>query len=182
MRSHHETGSRRIFENTAPSGATLMAFEIDRARIESKDTEFFLEFWDLARIARSGRLRDVFGKVLFMVGGYDQDERAIFEIPEVRRYLRELTEAWPYFFYADNLQTPFLGDLIKCIVPSVVVATTDDDPTHCTTRMETADVDRAYQKLFDGLIEACKMDDGMTDSVFEARADAVRKQIQKHFF
>jgi hypothetical protein len=48
--------------------------------------------------------------------------------------------------------------------------------------METADVDRAYQKLFDGLIEACKMDDGMTDSVFEARADAVRKQIQKHFF
>lgn len=66
-------------------------------------------------------------------------------------------------------------------MPSVVVATTDDDPANCTTRMETADVEVAYRKLFDGLIEACKMDDGMSDAIFEARSNAVRKQIQKQF-
>jgi hypothetical protein len=173
------TSGPKIFENTAPLGATLIVFEIDRASIAKKDTARFCEFWNLPRIARAGRLRDLFGKVLFMVGGYDHDKRAIFEIPEVRDYLRSLTDAWPYFFYADNLETPFLCDLIKCIVPSVVVATTDDDPTNCTTRMETADLDRAYRRLSDGLIEACKMDAGMSGAIFEARAEAVLKQIQK---
>jgi hypothetical protein len=173
--------SPKIFENTAPLGATLIAFEIDRGSIAKRDTAFFCEFWNLARIARAGRLRDLFGKVMFMVGGYDHDERAIFEIPEVRDYLLRLTDAWPYFFYADNLETPFLCDLIKCMVPSVVVATTDGDPTNCTTRMETADVERAYGTLWDGLIAACKMDAGMTDAIFGTRADAVRTQIQKQF-
>jgi hypothetical protein len=172
------TRGQKRFEELTSFPYTLIAFPIDRLWVVEKNCQAFLEFWDLPRIARAGRLREMFGKVLFSISGYDHDERAIFEIPEVRNYLRRLTDAWPYFFYADNLKTPFLCELIKCIVPSVVVAATDADPTNSTTIMKTAEVERAYCKLFDGLVEACKMDAGMTDEIFEARATAVQKQIQ----
>jgi hypothetical protein len=175
------TGSHKTFENSVRLGTMLVSFPIDRAWILKKDTVYFTDFWDLPRIASAGRLQDLFGKVLFHINGYDNDERALWEIPEVREYLRNLVNVWPYFFYADNLETPFLCDLIKCIVPSVVVATTENDPTNCTTRIDADDVNQAYGKLLNGLVEACKMDNEMTTETFNAREDAVRKLIQKQF-
>ena len=60
----------------------------------------FLDFWNLDRIAGAGRLHDMHGKVRFAIHGYDRDRRELFEIPEVRLFLRELSAEWPYFFYA----------------------------------------------------------------------------------
>lgn len=169
------------FEDATPLGATLIVFEIDRASILKKDTLFFTEFWDLPRIARARRLRDVFGKVHFHVSGYDNDDRGIVEIPEVRDYLRALTDAWPYFFYADNLETGFLVELLKCMLPSLTVIVRDTNSLNATTQVETKAVNRAYLRLLDGMAEACKLDTEMNDAIWNARVEAIQSHIRKHF-
>jgi hypothetical protein len=74
-----------------------------------------------------------------------------------------------------------LCELLKCIVPHVIVGVSDSNPSRSTTLAEAADFDRAYAKLYDGLIEACKLHPGMTDTIFEDRVAAIRNQIQKQF-
>jgi len=176
------TGSRKIFENTAPLAATLIVFDIDRASILKKDTLFFTDFWDLPRIARAGRLRDVFGKVLFHISGYDSDERGIAEIPEVRDYLRQLAEAWPYFFYAAHLDTEdFLWELLKCMLPSMTVIVRDDDKSNATTQVDTEELNKAYGRLLHGMAEVCKLDSEMTQDIWNTRVEAIQTHLQKHF-
>jgi hypothetical protein len=55
------------FENHSTPALTSFIYEIDRADIIKKDKMFFLEFWDIERIAGAGRLHEMFNKVEFCV-------------------------------------------------------------------------------------------------------------------
>ena len=172
------TRGHKRFEDLPGFPYTQIVFEIDRPSIVKKNHLAFLEFWDVDRIAKTGRLPKMFGKVVFFVSGYDHDERGLFEIPEARKYLRELAAVWPYFFYADALENGFLRDLLKCMVPSLTVAATSDNPAYCRTAIKTEDLNRAYRQLLDGLVRICPMDSGMNQEKFDGRVEAVQAHIQ----
>jgi len=45
---------------------------------------------------RAMRFRD---RVDFDVDGYNDDPRELFEVPEIRTFVRELDAKWPYWFF-----------------------------------------------------------------------------------
>ena len=100
----------------------------ERSVIDRKDASHFLTFFDIARIHRAGRIHDMFGRVCFAIGGFDDDRRALHEIPEVRSFLRDLAPRWPYFFYADELYNEFLHALVYCLLDKAVMIDREDDP------------------------------------------------------
>src|SRR5581483_8409092 len=111
--------NRDRFENGRTFSAPYFAYIIERSDVLNKDYGYFLEFWDIDRIARAGRLHDLYGKVRFAVDGWDDDGRELFAIPEVRAFLGDLGKKWPYFFYACDLSDSFLDRQIKCMVPTI---------------------------------------------------------------
>lgn len=42
-------------------------------------------------------------RIRFTVNGYDEDPRELFEIPEVRDWLRKVHDLWPHWFYFCSL-------------------------------------------------------------------------------
>jgi hypothetical protein len=61
---------------------------------------------------RAMRFRD---QVVFGVDGYNDDPRELFEIPEVRTFVRELDARWPYWFFFLSKTT----DALKMIMLSL---------------------------------------------------------------
>ena len=170
------------FEDMSPlttKNATFMIYEILHSEITEEDTLPFLEFWNIDRIADAGRLHEMYGRVKFCVSGYDNDRRELFEVPEVRKFLRKLVTEWPYFFYADFLDGGFLADLIKCLVPSLTVFASDSAPRKYRVSMKKQEVEAAYLELCNGLIKACSLDDDMSQEKFDVRVEAVKQHLKK---
>ncbi len=55
--------------------------------------------------------------VLPFVDGYDDDPRALFEIPEVRRFVAALDERFPYWFYFVPKERDNLLLILLCLIP-----------------------------------------------------------------
>lgn len=55
------------------------------------------------------------GAVDIAVHGYNDDDRELYEIPEVRRYYELLTDQFPYFFFFLNLSLPTLKIIAFCL-------------------------------------------------------------------
>jgi hypothetical protein len=163
------------FEDLSSSSLTFVGYFIDRSDIIEKNTVPFLEFWDIERIAKAGRLHELFNKVMFCVDGYDADARPIFAIPEVRSFLQELTHEWPYFFYAASLEDTFLIRLIQCMIPNLTAVMADDTPRRYIAKMNVSDANRAYNVLLKGLCRACGLDSHMNQEKFDARVAAIQK-------
>ena len=157
--------SGKRFEDSSALTATGILYVFDRPTIFNNNKQPFLEYWNMPRIAAAGKLRNMFNKVIFSVSGFDHDERAVFEIPEIRKHLRELADEWPYFFWPASLEAPFLCDLIKCMVPNLAVASTDEDPSNCTYKLSTEEVQAVYEKLFHGFGRVCQLDPTMDDAL-----------------
>jgi hypothetical protein len=165
----------------ATHGATFTFFlyEILRSEIIEENTRPFLEFWDVDRIAAAGRLHEIYGKVMFSVSGYDDDERDLFVIPEVRKFIRKLVTEWPYFFYADCLEGGFLADLVKCILPSLTVTRKDACPQDYKVAMKKSEIEAVYLELCQGLMKVCPLDHEMNQDKFDLRLQAVKAHLTK---
>src|SRR4051794_30974960 len=109
------------FEDFAAQSYDVYMYLIEHEDIVAHNRTPFLEFWNIKRISNAGLLPRFYGKVRVAVDGYDHDQRELFEIPEVRKYLGLLTDEWPYFFYACDLRDRFLNTLVRCLVPDLKV-------------------------------------------------------------
>ena len=59
-------------------------------------------------------------KVRFGVNGYDDDPRALYDIPEVQSWMRKLDQEWPYwFFFLSPGEHSTLGWITGTLVPFV---------------------------------------------------------------
>ena len=169
----------RRFEDYSGFAATRFNYEINHAAIIEKDHLPFLEFWNVSRIAKAGSIRRMFGNVNFFISGFDHDNRAIYEIPEIRIYLKELAAAWPYFFWSDCLDTGFLPSLMQCMVSNLTVVSSDSSPIRNVSAMSVSDANAVYRKLADGFVEVCKLDPTMNQTVFDARIADVQAHLKK---
>lgn len=98
-------GSRHVF---------FLRFQITRAEIEQgrhkRALRWLNELISDREIAWANR-----EKLVLEVLGYDEDPRELWEIPEVRRFLRALHREWKYWFFFATHAAPTLSVLELCL-------------------------------------------------------------------
>lgn len=55
------------------------------------------------------------GWLSFSVNGYGDDDRELFQIPEVCDYFKSLSASFPFLFYFLNLEQPTLAVVMNCV-------------------------------------------------------------------
>lgn len=98
-----------------------------RAQVEQRNLTAFLSVLGIARLPEGPDLAALEGQVDFEVLGYEQDPREIYAIPEVRRFFRELDQAWPYWLYFCDLKSNGLRIVMLCCLESLGVVQRDRD-------------------------------------------------------
>ena len=95
-------------------GVDSIVMVVSRDEVESLDLSGCLGVLDSLIDSREKamRFRD---RVNFSVDGYNDDPRELFEIPEVRTFIRELDVKWPYWFFFLSKTT----DTLKMIMFSL---------------------------------------------------------------
>ena len=79
------------------------------------------------------------GRVSLVIDGYNDDPRELFEIPEVRAYLKRLDQEWPYWFFFLSQADDSIPILESCLCDTIEVipgvASIDlDQMDHALTR------------------------------------------------
>lgn len=168
------------FEDISPEISDVL-FELSREDIEKNDKTDFLNFWNIHRIVKSGQLPRMFDSTMFCVGGYDEDPRPLFLIPEVRTYLKELAKEWPYFFYAAKVENEFLIRTLQCIAPCQSSIQSPSLKQDYNAKFKPDDLNTAYSSLFKEFQVLASYDTTMTQERFDARIEAIQKALQKEF-
>lgn len=127
---NNEISIKRYFDNfsdgdTEPDPARLMAqiheknfksvkFIIDRKSIEEMDFESILPSL-MVYVSSRENLIQFWAKVDISVFGYDDDPRELFFIPEVRAYLKELNNLFPYWLALQPPDGKWIKVLYFCL-------------------------------------------------------------------
>ena len=73
------------------------------------------------------------GSVVFCIEGYENDEREVHSIPEVRRFYSAFHAAWPYWLYFCSLEMDTLKTMAMCCLPSLTALKVEGKPTGAVT-------------------------------------------------
>lgn len=93
----------------------LFGIGIGRDKVESNDISQALS--TLAQLfADPDTVRRSQGRVAILFEGYDDDPRAVYEIPEVRRFCATLDKRFPYWFYFLTTMQDNLKVVTFCLV------------------------------------------------------------------
>lgn len=61
------------------------------------------------------------GRIVLVIDGFDTDPRELFEIPEVRRYVKSLDELWPYWYFFLSQASESIQMVESCLVETIEV-------------------------------------------------------------
>lgn len=78
--------------------ATLLCYSISKREIIQKDYSRIFKFFD--KLTKAGIYAKE--KIHISFGGYDNDKREIYEIPEIREYVKNVCDKYGYLFYFIN--------------------------------------------------------------------------------
>lgn len=99
--------------NIYQSDVSLL-FAVPRKDVQSGDLSTVLpalqRFLTSREVVVAGR-----GRVSLFFQGYEVDSREVFEIPEIRRYVKALDAKFPYWFYFADPQSGVLKVLAFCL-------------------------------------------------------------------
>ncbi len=131
----------------SPKMDIIVGLRISPREINSHDTSRSLALLngltqekDIAWIAR--------GKLVLSVDGYDNDSRELYEIPEVRRFIRSLHTRWKYWFFFANENYATLPIVCFCINGGTKV-------TPNVTQVDADSFDRFYRECADACNDLC---------------------------
>lgn len=108
----------------SPAKGDLMVVSIPRAQVLDCDPAPALQQLDLA--TETADLAERWeGRLGFVFAGWDDDERHIAEIPEIRAYFAALTEAWPYWLHFGEKVGDTLPRVLSLLCRGHAEATSD---------------------------------------------------------
>ena len=93
--------------------------QFSRDRVEAGDAKDFLSRFGLSSLPTGKKLETMMNSLALMIDGYNDDPREIYAIPEVRKFYKQLWEAWPYWLYFCNLDTENLMLMVMCCLDSL---------------------------------------------------------------
>ena len=97
----------------------LIFYQFSRSKIERTDFTHFLSIYGPNKLPSGRPLRDLMGRMVFTIEGWDEDPREIHMIPEIRRFYSAFHAAWPYWLYFCNLDLDTLMAMTLCCMPEV---------------------------------------------------------------
>ena len=106
----------------------LIVYQFSRSKVERGDFSHFLGLYSPDKLPAGRRLRAMMNNMMFCLEGWDDDEREIHSIPEVRRFYSAFHDAWPYWLYFCNLDTDTLRTMVCCTLPSITAIKVDHQP------------------------------------------------------
>ena len=86
----------------------LILCELSHHYVKKRQFAGFLANWAPHKLPRGAALRPLLNKFVFRFQGFPDDQRRLCVNPEVRSFCRAFFEAWPFWFFAGNLDTPDL--------------------------------------------------------------------------
>jgi hypothetical protein len=61
------------------------------------------------------------GRISLVIDGYNADPRELFEIPEVRRYIKAIDDLWPYWYFFLSQADDSIKIVESCLCDSIEV-------------------------------------------------------------
>jgi hypothetical protein len=154
-----------------PMEHDLIVYQFSRSKVERGDFSHFLERFALDKLPTGRRLRELMNSMLFCVEGFDQDEREIYAIPEVRRFYSAFHDAWPYWLYFCNLDQDALKTMVLCCLPSFTAGKVDGNP-NCLVSADPGELMQFLRQDFEPLQVICQRAQ-MFEHLIEGRKKAV---------
>ena len=103
-------------ENIDPTGLDPLVLVISRTEVECGETSSAIGL--LKELTRSPEVaRSFHNKVDIVFHGYDQESRELFEIPEVRNFVYQLDEQFPFWLFFLSKRHIGLTCLLLCFLP-----------------------------------------------------------------
>jgi hypothetical protein len=109
----------------APVNALVGMYEFTRDEVAAMDFRHFLSLYGRDRVPSGPCLAALQGAVTLVVGGYDDDPRELWEIPEVRRFFQALLKAWPYAPYFCDLGNGSMISMFQSCLNSIMTRRVD---------------------------------------------------------
>ena len=103
-------------------------YQFSRSKVERGDFSHFLSLYSPDKLPSGRRLRQMMNSFVFCIDGWDDDEREIHSVPEIRRFYSAFHEAWPYWLYFCNLDTDTLRTMTMCCMNSLTAIKVDGSP------------------------------------------------------
>jgi len=123
VRDERASAPEGRFFDLRPGITDPVIFVITRQQIEAEDLESSLEFLrSLVPTDNPQRIWSQKERLSLVISGYDTDPRELFEIPEVRRYLRSIDEYWPFWLFFLNQVDESIKVVAACLASTVEVA------------------------------------------------------------
>lgn len=88
------------------------------------------------------------GRVALVFEGYDEDPRELYEIAEIVRFFRAVTDAWPLWFHFLERSGASLGVALRLLVDTQVVGRASGT---CHADMDRDALQATLMRLFDGM-------------------------------
>lgn len=94
-----------------------------RGEIESGDISRLLTTFSLKHTR--AKLRPLCGRIHFTVGGFDNVEDELFEIPQVRSFFTQAHQAWPSWLFGADISSDCLRAIAFASIPNLIVRRTN---------------------------------------------------------
>lgn len=91
-----------------------------RKKVETCDVDEPLQFLR-GLTANPHAALEYCGRISLVVDGYNDDPREIFEVPEVRAFVKELDRQWPYWFFFLSQADDSVKMLESCLCDTIEV-------------------------------------------------------------
>lgn len=88
------------------------------------------------------------GRLVLVFDGYDSDPRELYEIPDVVRFFRSVTDAWPLWFHFLERSGASLGVALRLLVDTQVIELSCNG---CRSDMDRDALHSALVRMFEGL-------------------------------
>lgn len=153
--------------------ADLVLWEFTRAKVERSDFSEFLSQFSLNQLPHGRRLRQMMSSFEFCIGGYDDDPREIYSIPEIRDFYRSFHATWPYWLYfcMTDDDAEGLKNMMFCRLDSFATLHVDGRD-EVKIEYEAEELSALVRADFPMMIEVCARAE-MLDNLIEQRRRAV---------
>ncbi len=106
----------------------IIFYQFSRPKVERCDFSDFLGLYAPDQLPTGTRLREKMDRMIFVIDGYNDDDREVHTIPEIRGFYTAFHLAWPYWLYYCNLDTEALKMIVMCCLPSIAAMKMDGKP------------------------------------------------------
>src|SRR5579862_1759793 len=117
----------------------LIVYQFSREKVEREDFSHFLSLYSSHNLSQGPALKQLLGRMVFCIEGYDVDPREIYLIEEVRRFYSSFHQAWPYWLFVCDLHQDALKTTVLCCL-NTFTAFKVDGRTSCAVEYDAREL------------------------------------------